>query len=178
MQVSVTFRHVDATPALKAHAEERLARLRKYLHRPGDAHVVLSVEKDRHTAEVTWQADHESLFAKEVTGDLYSAIDLVVAKLEHQAQRLKEKRETHKGPAREVATAGASGARGRAPGAGGADVVAEPIDAKPMALEDAVDRLERSGAEFLAFIDASTRAMAVLYRRKDGHYGLIESPRG
>jgi putative sigma-54 modulation protein len=177
MQVSVTFRHVDATPALKAHAEEKVARLRKYVHRPGDAHVVLSVEKDRHTAEVTWQADHESLFAKEVTGDLYSAIDLAVAKLEHQAQRLKEKREMHKGPGREVAAAGAAGG-GRSPGTSRGDVVAEPIDAKPMALEDAVDRLERSGTAFVAFVDAATRTMAVLYRRKDGNYGLIESPRG
>lgn len=171
MQVSVTFRHVDATPALKTHAEEKLARLRKYLHRPGDAHVILSVEKDRHTAEITWQADHESLFAKEVTGDLYAAIDLAVAKLEHQAQRLKEKRDTHKGPGREVPPPAAP-----EPGSNGPVVVAHPIDPKPMALEDAVAHLERSGDDFVAFVDASTQAMAVLYRRKDGNWGLIESP--
>lgn len=176
MQVSVTFRHVDATPALKSHAEDRLGRLAKYVHRPGVAHVVLSVEKDRHTAEITWQADHESLFAKEETGDLYAAIDLAVAKLEHQAQRLKQRRDTHKGP----------GSNGPTPGRGGAAaasgdsrpvVVPHPLDPKPVALEDAVGRLERSGDEFLAFVDAETQAMAVLYRRKDGNWGLIESPR-
>jgi len=170
MQVSVTFRHVDATPALKSHAEDKLARLTKYLHRPGAAHVTLSVEKDRHTAEITWQADHESLFAKEVTADLYSAIDLAVGKLEHQAQRLKQKRDTHKGPGREGGLAAASGSTRTG-------VVPQPIDPKPMALEDAVAKLERSGDDFVAFIDASTHAMAVLYRRKDGHWGLIESPR-
>lgn len=170
MQVSVTFRHVDATPALKSHAEEKLARLRKYLHRPGAAHVILSVEKDRHSAEITWQADHESLVAKEVTGDLYTAIDLAVAKLEHQAQRLKQKRDTHKGPGREApAPAGA-------PGSNGPGVVLHPVDPKPMALEDAVERLARSGDDFLAYVDASTQTMAVLYRRKDGNWGLIESP--
>jgi len=174
MQVSVTFRHVDATPALKAHAEERLARLAKYLHRPGVAHVTLSVEKDRHMAEIAWQADHESLFAKEVTGDLYSAIDAAVAKLEHQAQRLKEKRDEHKGPTREVPPPAPAAT---SPGSGAPGVVAHPIDPKPMALEDALVQLERTGDGFLAFVDASTHSMAVLYRRKDGNYGLIESPR-
>jgi len=171
MQVSVTFRHVDATPALKSHAEEKLARLTKYLHRPGAAHVTLSVEKDRHTAEITWQADHESLFAKEVTADLYSAIDLAVGKLEHQAQRLKQKRDAHKGPGREGAPSDV------VPGSTRTGVVPHPVDPKPMALEDAVAKLERSGDDFVAFVDASTQAMAVLYRRKDGHWGLIESPR-
>lgn len=176
MQVSVTFRHVDATPALKSHAEEKLVRLKKYLHRPGDAHVILSVEKERHIAEITWQADHESLFAKEVTSDLYSAIDLAVSKLEHQAQRLKERRDTHKGPGREVGAPDGE-AFEATPGSSRPGVVAQPIDPKPMALEDAVARLERSGDEFVAFVHASTQAMAVLYRRKDGDYGLIESPR-
>jgi putative sigma-54 modulation protein len=176
MQVSVTFRHVDATPALKSHAEEKLGRLKKYLHRPGDAHVILSVEKDRHIAEITWQADHESLFAKEVTGDLYAAIDLAVSKLEHQVQRLKQKRDEHKGPGREVPASDGAGPAA-ASGSGRPGVVPHPVDPKPMALEDAVARLERSGDDFVAFVHASTQAMAVLYRRKDGHYGLIESPR-
>jgi putative sigma-54 modulation protein len=172
MQVSVTFRHVDATETLRSHAEERLARLRKYLHRPGDAHVILSVEKDRHIAEISWQADHEHLFAKEVTGDLYAAIDLAVGKLEHQAQRLKEKRETHKGPAREIASPPAS-----AEGTGAPRVVSHAVDPKPLAVDDAIAHLQRTRDEFVAFVDAATQALAVLYRRKDGSYGLIESPR-
>lgn len=176
MQVSVTFRHVDATPALKSHAEEKVGRLRKYLHRPGDAHVILSVEKDRHIAEITWQADHESLFAKEVTGDLYSAIDLAVSKLEHQAQRLKQKREEHKGPGREGLPIDGV-VPDALPGSSRPAVVPHPVDPKPMGLEDAMARLERSGDDFVAFVDASTQAMAVLYRRKDGSYGLIESSR-
>lgn len=180
MQVSVTFRHVDATPALKSHAEEKVGRLKKYVHRPGDAHVILSVEKDRHIAEITWQADHESLFAKEVTGDLYAAIDMAVSKLAHQAQRLKQKRDAHKGPGREALAEALGSDGGGAPAASGSGrpgVVPHPVDPKPMALEDAVARLERSGDEFVAFVHASTQAMAVLYRRKDGDYGLIESPR-
>ena len=93
MQINVTFRHVDPTPALRGHAEEKLERMvKKYLHRPVDAHVILSVSKERHTAEITLQADHVTMFAKEETTDLYAAIDLAVEKLEHQAQKLRAKR--------------------------------------------------------------------------------------
>src|SRR5262249_28324880 len=98
MQITVTFRHVDPTSALRAYAEEKLARVaKKYVRRPGDAHVILGVSKERHVAEITWQADHVTLFAKEETHDLYSAIDLAIDKLEHQAQKLKTRRRGHKG---------------------------------------------------------------------------------
>src|SRR5499425_516010 len=97
MEISVTFRHVEPTAALKSYAEEKLSRVRKYLRRPVDAHVILAVSKERHVAEITLQADHVSMFAKETTHDLYSAIDLAVEKLEHQAQKLKARRRGHKG---------------------------------------------------------------------------------
>src|SRR5215468_1197449 len=105
MQINVTFRHVDPTPALRTHAEDKLERMvKKYLRRPVDAHVILSVAKERHAAEITLQADHVTMFAKEETTDLYAAIDLAVGKLEHQAQKLRAKRKEHKGPgARTVA---------------------------------------------------------------------------
>jgi putative sigma-54 modulation protein len=172
MQVSLTFRHVDPTDALRTHAEEKLARLKKYLHRPGDAHVILSVSKDRHVAEIALQADHESLFAKEVTADLYSAIDLAVTKLEHQAQRLKQKREMHKGLGR-----GRHADEAPSSDDGGPRLVSQTVSAKPIPVDEAIDRLIRSGDEFLAFVDAATQSLAVIYRRKDGNYGLLESPK-
>src|SRR5258705_12813806 len=98
MQINVTFRHVDPTPALRSHAEDKLERMvKKYLRRPVDAHVILSVAKERHGAEITLKADHVTMFAEETTHDLYSAIDLAIGKLEHQAQKLHEKRRHHKG---------------------------------------------------------------------------------
>ena len=87
MRIAVTFRHVPPTPALRAYAEDKLDKhVRKYLRRPTDAHVILSVSKQRHVAEITLQADHVTMFAQEETHDLYSAIDLALDKLEHQAQ--------------------------------------------------------------------------------------------
>ena len=173
MQINVTFRHVDPTPALRAHAEERLERMvKKYLHRPVDAHVILSVAKERHAAEITLQADHVTMFAKEETTDLYAAIDLAVEKLEHQAQKLRAKRKDHKhtptartAPAEETASDEATAPR----------VISRRVSAKPMRVDEALETLRRTGDEFLVFTHASSQQLAVLYRRKDGNYGLIET---
>ncbi len=182
MQVTVTFRHVDPTPALRSYAEEKLARVvKKYLRRPGDAHVILSVSKERHVAEITLQADRMSLFAKEQTHDLYAAIDLATEKLEHQAQKLKARRKDHKAPSRARTAApgvtesvlDADAAPGRPP-----DVIrTRRVPAKPMALEEAVAQLAASRDEFLVFSDAASQQLAVLYRRRDGNYGLIQADR-
>jgi len=175
MQINVTFRHVDPTPALKAHAEEKLDRMvKKHLRRPVDAHVILSVSKERHAAEITLQADHVTMFAKEETTDLYAAIDLAVGKLEHQAQKLREKRKEHKGPSGDVRAHATDD--GAAPDAAPPRprVIARRVSAKPMAVDEAVTTLDRTGDEFLVFTNAGSQQLAVLYRRKDGNYGLIE----
>jgi putative sigma-54 modulation protein len=180
MQILVTFRHVDPTPALKAYAEEKLERVKKYLRRPVDAHVILSVSKERHVAEITLQADHVTMFAQETTHDLYSAIDLAIDKLEHQAQKLHEKRRHHKGATNargartaEVTTSVLAADR-RGPGGAPEVIRTQRVPAKPMSVEEAVEQLAASSDEFLVFTNASNQLLAVLYRRKDGIYGLIE----
>jgi putative sigma-54 modulation protein len=180
MQIIVTFRHVDPTPALKAYAEEKLDRVKKYLRRPVDAHVILSVAKERHVAEITLKADHATMFAQEETHDLYSAIDLAVDKLEHQAQKLKAKRRSHKGadsargPESPAVNSSVLAADRQAPGGGPAIIRTQRIPAKPMSVEEAVELLAASRDEFLVFSNASNQRLSVLYRRKDGNYGLIE----
>jgi putative sigma-54 modulation protein len=180
MQILVTFRHVDPTPALKSYAEEKLERVKKYLRRPVDAHVILSVSKERHVAEITLQADHVTMFAQETTHDLYSAIDLAIDKLEHQAQKLHEKRRHHKGATNtrgvrtaEVTTSVLAADR-RGPGGAPEVIRTQRVPAKPMSVEEAVEQLAASSDEFLVFTNASNQLLAVLYRRKDGNYGLIE----
>jgi putative sigma-54 modulation protein len=178
MQISVTFRHVEPTPALKAYAEEKLARVKKYLRRPVDAHVILSVSKERHVAEITLKADHVTMFAEEETHDLYSAIDLALDKLEHQAQKLKAKRRHHKGAAAarsvpEVVTS-VLAADSRSPGGAPEVIRTQRVPAKPLSVEEAVEQLNASRDEFLVFTNASNQMVAVLYRRRDGNYGLIE----
>jgi putative sigma-54 modulation protein len=177
MQITVTFRHVDPTPALRSHAEDKVARVaRKYLRRPVDAHVILGVSKQRHVAEITLQADHVSMFAKETTHDLYSAIDLAVEKLEHQAQKLKARRRDHKGVG--TPRAAQPSDDGAAPAPRASRVIAtRRVSAKPMSLDDELGRLERSEDEFLVFTNEADQRLAVLYRRKDGRFGLIQAQR-
>ncbi len=178
MQITVTFRHVDPTPALRTYAEEKVTKVaRKYLRRPGDAHVILGVSKERHVAEITLQAQHVSMFAKETTHDLYSAIDLAVEKLEHQVQKLKARRSDRKGAdtprggavsdglERPVAPRRVAETRGV--------IETRRVPATPMSVDDAIGRLERSADEFLVFTNEADRRLAVLYRRRDGRYGLI-----
>ena len=179
MRIAVTFRHVPPTPALRAYAEDKLDKhVRKYLRRPTDAHVILSVSKQRHVAEITLQADHVTMFAQEETHDLYSAIDLALDKLEHQAQKLKAKRRSHKGPAasrRGTRTVGAEPSAGGDRRADHPEVIrGDEVFAEPMSLEEAVEQLRRSRDEVLVFRHASDQSLAVLYRRRDGKFGLIE----
>lgn len=171
MQITVTFRHVDPTPALRAHAEEKITRVtRKYFRRPGDAHVILAVSKQRHVAEVTLQADHHTLFAKETTQDLYSAIDLATTKLEHQAQKLKAKRGSRKGgeSARAMPAPAVDGERPRP------RIQSRSVVPRLMSVDDAVERLEGSDEDLLLFTNEATERLAVVYKRKDGGIGLLK----
>src|SRR5436190_6471388 len=93
MQLAVTFRHMDATPALKDYAKEKVERINKYFPDPIKAPVVLSCERDyNHVADVMITL-HNGFVIKgeEKTEDMYSSIDLVMAKIERQVRRYKEK---------------------------------------------------------------------------------------
>src|SRR5205809_4418725 len=169
MLITVTFRHVDPTPPLKAYAEEKLQRVRKYLHRPVDAHVILSVSKERHVAEITLKADHVTMFAEEETHDLYSAIDLAIDKLEHQAQKLHEKRRRHKGAAavRDVSevTTSVLAADRRRPGGAPEVIRNQRVPAEPLAVEEAAEQLADSGDEYLSLTNATHQRIGILCHR-------------
>jgi len=89
MRVSVTFRHTEPTEAIKEYANQKLKKVKKYLSEPIDINMVLSVEKFRHTAEVTLTADRNVINCQEETQDMYSAIDRVSDKLERQIKKAK-----------------------------------------------------------------------------------------
>ena len=192
MRINVTFRHMEATDTLREHAEKRVRRVAKYVHRPVDAHVILSVVKRRHIAEVVFKADRTTMTAKEETGDLYSAIDLAGDKLEQRARKHTEKLKSHKLPAPsrrlkevapEVAEAPDEGSTGlrmdvlRSGSFGrrkGPEVIhTKRLAVKPMSVEEAVMQMDLMSSDFFVFRNGGA-GIAVVYRRKDGHYGLIE----
>ncbi len=176
MEITVTFRRMEPTESLRLYAVEKLSKIRKYLDSPLEAHVVLEVEKFRHMADVTLSVDGTWVKAVEETGDMYSAIDQVMDKIEKQVKRhlskIKERRgENLKGG---EALAGGLTPETAAPGGEEPVIQVEKLVAKPMDPEEAAMQLSLSSQDFLVFRNPRSREINVVYKRRDGNLGLIE----
>ncbi len=190
MQLNITFRHFDSSDALREHAKEKVERANKYLDRAGEAHVVLSLERHLHQADITINAGTFVLRGKEKTEDMYASIDLAMDKIERQLRRYKEKLKHHHGKDRVHHREGALHSlkirhnvvevlqpesttieRDDLPRI----IKSNEFVAQPMKVEDAVMRMDLMNNDFLVFQNAATHEVNVVYRRKDGHYGLIEA---
>ena len=199
MQLAVTFRHMDATSALKDYAKEKVERINKYFPDPIKAHVVLSCDRGfNHIADVIITL-HNGFVIKgqETTEDMYSSIDLVMAKIERQVRRYKEKLQHHRTEAREfrareVQHSVVSMAEAHHAPNNGAPAVPEArlntspavqfqvvtknkFMAEPLNVEEAIMQLNLNHHDFLVFTNAQSQAVNVVYRRKDGTYGLIDT---
>ena len=181
MQITTTFRHLDPSDALKSYAEEKLERVNKYIDEPVVAQVFMTVEKIRHCAEVTITAKGITIKASEETNDMYSAIDAVVDKIERQLRRYKERIKDHK-PASESLD---RQIKKSIVAAESIDQQQEPVvirsktfSIKPMSVDEAVMQMDLLNKDFLVFTDSVTDSINVVYRRKDGNYGLIEPQQG
>jgi len=190
MQLSVTFRHMDSTDALRDYAKEKVERIRKYFPDPIKAHVVLVCDRGyNHTADVMITL-HNGLVIKgvETTEDMYSSIDLVMAKIERQVRRYKEKIRSHKGAEglhgqREIihsvlaepAEESASGTNGHAQAPEPQIMKKSKFFAKPLTPNEAVMQMNLLNNDFLVFTNAASHEVNVVYRRGDGTYGLIET---
>ena len=174
MQTSVTFKNLDSSENLKAYVQDKLNRFDKFLYNPATANVVLSVEKFRHIAEINIIGDRLNINGKEETVDMYSAIDMVLDKLEKQIKKNKQKNRQRR-----------SGTKDRTKGIDIEDTVlmdsettkeikVKNIEYKPMGIEEAVMQMELLDDNFLVFTNARTDKVNVLYQRRDGHYGLIQ----
>lgn len=91
MELEISFRNVDSSDAIKAWANKRFQKATKHLNSPTSAHLTLTVDKHRHRAELTVHTHGEVLRASEETDDMYTSLDQVMAKIEHAAQRHKER---------------------------------------------------------------------------------------
>jgi putative sigma-54 modulation protein len=180
MQITTTFRHMEPSEALKSYAEEKLERVKKYIDEPIVVQVFLTVEKIRHMAEVTITAKGITIKAAEETNDMYASVDAVSDKIERQLRRFKERIKAHKP---------ASDARERQVQksiveAQSIEETQSPVviktksfSMKPMSVEEAVMQMELLHKDFLVYTEASTENINVVYRRKDGNYGLIAPER-
>jgi putative sigma-54 modulation protein len=202
MQLSTTFRHMDASQAVREYSEEKLEKVRKYFHKePIAAHAVFSVERGfNHVADINITLPSGLVInAKETTEDMYSSIDLATARIERQVRKWKEKIRDHKPHDSQIslrervilaetiepaagspleAQQGASPSGMSAPVAPAFNVIKEEtFTVRTMKVNDAVMQLNLLGSEFLVFSDVDSHGISVVYRRQDGNYGLIETGR-
>jgi putative sigma-54 modulation protein len=169
MQISVTFRQIESSDALKNYVTERLKKFKRYLEGPLEAHVVLGLEKFRHLADVTINSNGRIIKGREENADMYAAIDLVVDKIDMQLRKYRSK-------LREV-KADRSRAAAVAPVEVEEEQVLPPIrrvrlEVPPLQLADAVELLQTKGTELLVFTDVNTGSLSILYRRTDGGLAL------
>ena len=195
MQFSVTFRHMEATDALKTYARERIERIKKYFPDPIACHVVLSAERHIHRVDVNLQLHNGFQVAgHETTENMYSSIDLVSAKIERQVRRYKDKLRSHKvrdltpvpvmhsvihEPQDQQEGAPISAVpEGQVVGLGSGNhhvIKREQFDARPLSVSEAIMQLNLLHEDFHVFRNSASGLINVVYRRADGAYGLIET---
>jgi len=174
MQTSVTFKNIEPSESLKKYVGEKLNRFDKYLYNPAEANVVLSVEKFRHIADVNVVGDGLTIKGKEETEDMYSAIDMVLDKLEKQIKKSKQKIRDRRGGSRVKEKGTMTDVAAQGPEEAPGEIMIKSIEYKPMDIEEAIMQMGLVTDNFLVFTNARTDKVNVLYRRKAGNYGLIQ----
>ena len=181
MDFEYTGRHIDVTPALRAHVEEHFGKVGNLFGHASTAraHVIIDVVKNRHIAEILFHWREHTLTAKDTNADMYQALTRCIDKIEKQALKLKKKiieRKQDAVPLSAVApeTVTETAAPENAERRQGRIIAARRYKVKPMTAEEAVMSLAEDGDQFVVFRDSDTDRLSVLYKRKDGNYGLIQ----
>ena len=182
MQISVSGKHVEITDAIRRHAEEKIGKLQRYFDIIHSVEVTASVVRNWHVVEITVHADGVLLRGEEKSPDMYTSIDQVVDKLERQLKKYKGKlidRQRELASRRNLPAAAAPIEAEPAPvgleeEVAGRLVRTKRFAVKPMSPEEAALQMELLGHDFYVFANSETEQVNVIYRRKDGNYGLIE----
>jgi putative sigma-54 modulation protein len=179
MKIAFTGRQVELAPAQLKKLEARFAKVGKLLdgREQTEAHVILSLERHLHQAEITVNYHNHSLVGEGSNADLFTAIHAAVEKLEKQAIKVRAKwRDTQRAPRKETAVKQAS-----EPAPPAEPEIERRVfrvnhyqRRKPMTLEEAILEMEK-GADYLVYRDAESDRVSVLMRRRDGNFDLVEA---
>ena len=168
MNITVKGRDTKVTPALQEYAEKKVAKLEKLIDF-NEATVVLKVFKDKHRAEITLPLAGTLLRAEQETDDMYTSIDQATEKLERQIERYKAKWEKKgRNSVRTTTTVT------EIPQEEEVVIRSKHFSSKPMPVDEAITRMNLLEHEFFVFTNAGTGDINVVYKRKDGGYGLLE----
>jgi putative sigma-54 modulation protein len=179
--IKVTGRHVSITEAIKSYAESKIENIHLDYPRIMEAHAILDVEKHRHLAEVVLHcSNHITIEASHECDDMYAAIDGVIAKIARQMRKFKTKLlRNHRPRGRDIkhleeTVLHVDEAFEQQEEAEPQVIKTEKYPVKPMFIDEAVLQLEMSARQFVVFLNAKSEQVNILYRRKDGSFGLIE----
>jgi putative sigma-54 modulation protein len=177
MRLQVKGKNLDVSDSMRSYAEDKLRKLERQLADPTQIELELSVERNpsisaNHVAEATIWTKGPTLRAREASADMRASIDQLVDKLERQVQRYRQKRRRRSGGRDNGMNLGAGPPLGE--DSEPVIVKTKQFAVKPMVPEEAVLQLELIGHDFFVFENAETGEVNVVYRRRDGDYGLIE----
>jgi putative sigma-54 modulation protein len=176
MKIIFKGKHIEVTDAMRNYIEKRLNKIERHFDHILEVIVTLSVEKNRQIVEATLQASRALIRAEEETDDMYTSIDKVADKLERQIQKYKEKYFQKPHPSSErkgLVNEGVNVEDSES------DKIAKIVRTKrfaikPMSVEEAAMQMNLLGHNFFVFANDNTNKVNVLYKRKDGNFGLIE----
>ncbi len=176
MRLHVKGRNVEVSDSIRSYAEEKLGKLGRHLNDPTRVELELAVERnpsiaDNHVAEATIWTKGPVLRARESSGDMKASIDQLADKLTRQVKRYRDKRR-RRAPRSEGAVPG--GVPAASLDVETMIVKTKQFSVKPMPPEEAVLQLELVGHDFFVFQNSDSSDVNVVYRRRDGNYGLIE----
>jgi putative sigma-54 modulation protein len=177
MQITITFKKIEASDSLKSYVNKKFKRFEKMLEGPAEANVVLSVEKIRHIAEITLTSGSLNIHAKESSESMYATIDILADKVKGQITKHKEKVKKHMSGNKSSLTDTREFSIDEPLPGDVIDIIEEPLETKPMDVEDAVIELESDKKSFYAFVNARTKQVNVIYKHNNGKLGLI-APQG
>lgn len=176
--------NLEVTPAIREHVESKVSKLERYFTDGANAtaHVNLKVYNDRQTkVEITIPMKNLTLRAEERHDDMYAAVDLIVDKLERQIRKYKT-RVNRKFREREGVAAFFASVSKDEPRTVTEEnddeftvVRTKRFDLKPMDQEEAILQMNMLGHKFFVFTDAESEDTNIVYKRRDGKYGLIET---
>ena len=172
MRISISGKNMEVSDYLYDLINKKVMKLERYFPENTVASVTMAVEKNRHIVEVTIPFDGGIIRSEEVTGDMYASIDKVVAKLEKQI--IKHRTKLEKSLREEAFSMDAVDYSEYDSEPDARLVKVQSFEMKPMTVDEAMLQLDLLGHSFFMFRNAQTDEINVLYKRKDGNFGLIE----
>jgi putative sigma-54 modulation protein len=173
MNLLIRARNYQAADSVRQYVEKRLRKLDKLLDKDAEATVTFVGEKSRQRVEITIPVNNYILRGEEENEDILTAIDKVTDKLEKQLVRSKE-RFSKKGRLSVTKLPSMDGISPAADDDEEFKVRIKQFSPKPMSIDEAITRMDMIGHTFFVFNNAESGDMNVVYRRNDGHYGLLE----